>query len=666
MQNNYDDSSIRSLKGAERVRERVNVMFGSNNLTGAFHTIKEIVGNALDECRAGFGDVIDVIWHKDDSISVRDYGRGVPLGWNEAEKRYNWDLVFNELYAGGKYDSDSDVYKYSIGLNGLGAASVQYTSEWFRVTSYNGGKKSVMNFKKGNPVGELQVDTADSSERGTLIQWKIDNEVFPDTKFAFKTFKEYCENQAYLSSVTFNLTDEHTGESVVFKGEGLLPYLKMKLGDKIIESFSSTEKKSGVDSKGKAYTAECEVILAITTENNKSEHLFFHNTATMRDPQGVHHQAFAFALRTFFRKIEAERGVKIVESDYKDYISVIVSSYSNITSFYNQTKDAVSDVFTFDIINTAITDILELAVAKGNETITNFIDDVVNASVARQRAKMIEQQERKARRATTMRRKPEKFKDCSERNPSKRELYIVEGDSALGSCKLARDPKFQALIPIRGKILNCLKASIDRILASDIISDLTSTIGTGVDLGKDASVFDIDKLQFDKIIICTDADVDGFQIRVLLYTMFYRLMPELLRTGHVYIAETPLFELETNKGSVFAFTVEEKNELLQSLPKQGYVIKHINRSKGLGENTPEMMRQTTMLPETRKLIPLDIDVKNEIVRELSSILFGNDNKSSRKEFVKELLGTSLSELVETVENLSDEDKQSMEENIDEN
>lgn len=661
MQNNYDDSSIRSLKGAERVRERVNVMFGSNNLTGAFHTIKEIVGNALDECRAGFGDVIDVVWHSDDSISVRDYGRGVPLGWNEAENRYNWDLVFNELYAGGKYDSDSDVYKYSIGLNGLGAASVQYTSEWFQVISYNGGKKSSMRFEKGNPVGELQIEDNTSGEKGTFIRWKIDNEVFPDTKFAFKTFKEYCENQAYLSSITFNLKDEHTGESVVYKGEGLLPYLKLKLGDKIIESFSRTEKKSGTDSKGKAYTAECEVVLAITKENSKSEQLFFHNTATMRDIQGVHQQAFMYALRTFFRKIEAEKGVKIVESDYRDYVSVIVSSYSNITSFYNQTKDAVSDTFTFDIINTAIKEILELEVAKGNETITNFIDDVVNASVARQRAKLIEQQERKAHRATTMRRKPEKFKDCSERNPENRELYIVEGDSALGSCKLARDPKFQALIPIRGKILNCLKASIDRILASDIISDLTSTIGTGVDLGNEGSVFDITKLQFDKIIICTDADVDGFQIRVLLYTMFYRLMPELLRTGHVYIAETPLFELETNKGSVFAFTVEEKNELLKSLPKQGYIIKHINRSKGLGENTPEMMRQTTMLPETRKLIPLNIDVKDEIVRELSSILFGNDNKNSRKEFVRELLGTNLSELVETVENLSDEDKQSMEE-----
>lgn len=659
MPNTYDDNSIRSLKGAERVRERVNVMFGSNNLTGAFHTVKEIVGNALDECRAGFGDRVDVTWHSDGSISVRDYGRGVPLGWNEAENRYNWDLVFNELYAGGKYDTDSDLYKYSIGLNGLGAASVQYTSEWFKVTSYNGGKKSTMNFERGNPVGELLVENNIDNEEGTLIEWKIDSDVFPDTNFLFRTFKEYCENQAHLSNVTFNLTDEHTGETVVYKGEGILPYLKLKLGDKIVETYTGKRSSKGYDSKGKPYSAECEIALAITTENSKSQRMFFHNTATMRDEQGVHQQAYYSALREFFRSIESERGVKINESDYRDYISIIVSSYSSITSFYNQTKDAVSDYFTYELVKELIEDTLDIAKAKNDPTIMSFIDDVVTASIARHRAKMIEQQERKAKRSVS-RKKPEKYKDCSERDPMKRELYIVEGDSALGSCKLARDPKFQALIPIRGKILNCMKASIEKILENDIISDLTATIGTGVDLGNDASIFDIEKLQFDKIIICTDADVDGFQIRVLLYTMFYRLMPELLRTGHVYIAETPLFELETTKGSVFAFTIEEKNELLKTLPAQGIGVRHINRSKGLGENTPAMMRQTTMLPETRKLIKLDIDVKDQIVRELSNILFGNDIHNGRKEFVRELLGTNLGELVDTLDNLTDEEKDSME------
>lgn len=652
---NYDDSSIRSLKGAERVRERVNVMFGSNNIEGAFHTVKEIIGNSLDECRAGFGSEVTVHYYNDGSISVRDFGRGVPLGWNEAENRWNWDLVFNELYAGGKYDDNSTNYKFSIGLNGLGGASVQYTSEYFDVTSYNGGTKSSMHFEKGNPVGELKVEPNTDNEVGTYIKWKIDNDVFPNTDFKSSTFKDYCETQAYLNNITIYYINDNTNENIVYKGGGIESLLKSKLGDKVIEIYREVNSTKGINAQNKSYTAECEIILAITEENTRSTRMFFHNTSTMRDLSGMHQRAFTDAVNAFFKSIAENRGIRIQESDYREYISCIVSSYSSITSFYNQTKDAVSDYFTYEMIYNGVKKIFDVAFAKGNSSLTTLVDNVVVAAQARIRAKQIEQAERKAKKATNSRKKAEKFKDCAEKNPYMRELYIVEGDSALGACKLARDSKFQALIPVQGKILNCLKASIEKILENKIISDLTSTVGTGIDLGE-SNLFDIDNLQFDKIIICTDADVDGFQIRVLLYTMFYRLMPELLRTGHVYIAETPLFELETSKGSIFAYTVEEKDSLLKSLPSQGISVKHINRSKGLGENTPAMMRQTTMMPETRRLIQLNIDIKDEIVRELSTILFGNDYGNNRKEYIKELMGVQLSELIDEIETLTPDDR----------
>lgn len=654
---NYNNDSIKALKGADRVRERVNVMFGSNDITGAFHTVNEILGNSLDECRAGFGDTVIVTYHADKSISIRDYGRGVPLGWNEAEQRYNWDLVFNELYAGGKYD-DADNYKFSVGLNGLGAASVQYTSEVFDVTSYNGGIKSSMHFEKGNPIGELQLEPNANNEVGTFIKWKIDNDVFPDTNFTAKMFEEYCEIQAYLNSITIKFNYETADGSTVervYNGGGIVEFLKMKLGDKVIDILTNSTESSGRTGQGKSYTAKCEIALAITEELSSPKRFFFHNTATMKNPNGQHHLAFSQAVRDFFYGVSSEVGVKIIDSDYHDYISCIVSSYSNITSFYNQTKDAVSDMFLYEIIYTSVKKALDIAYAKGMPVVKEFVDNVVIAANARVKAKMIEQAERKAKKATSSRKKAEKLKDCSSRYPSERELYIVEGDSALGGCKLARDSKFQALIPVQGKILNCLKASVDHILDNKVISDLVGTIGTSIDLGVEgSSMFDIDNLQYDKIIICTDADVDGFQIRVLLYTMFYRLMPELLRTGHVYIAETPLFELCTSRKSYFAYTVAEKDKMLEDLSSRGIKVTHINRSKGLGENTPEMMKETTMSPETRRLVQLNIDTSEKLTRELSDMLFGNDATKMRSEFIKGLLGVNFADLADVMESAPEE------------
>ncbi len=655
--NGYNDESIKQLKGADRVRMRPGVMFGSDNIKGAFHTVKEIVGNSLDEARAGFGNTIKITYHSDKSITVEDNGRGVPMGYNRVEQRFNWDLIYNELYAGGKYETGESEengdkpgnYKFSIGLNGLGAAAVQYTSEFFSVVSVRESKKFTMTFAKGKPVGSLVEEVCKSGVTGTKVRWKIDNEVFPDTKFPFKLFKDYCEGQAHINAVTFVLLDESTGETVEYKGVGILEYLKEQLGDNIIDTLSKSSKSKGSE-MGKNYTAECEIVLAIT-EECKSKQLFFHNTSAMSS--GMHHSAFENAVDSFFKSVGKTHGVTIMAYDYRDYLSAIVSTYSSVTSFANQTKDAVSNNFVYSLVYETVKDVLEEGVIKGKKSITTLVNNVVGAALARKKAKEIEAQERLIRKTTNKRAKAEKYVDCKEANPKRRELFIVEGDSAKGACKNARDGRFQALLPTKGKPLNCLKASLEDILNNKEIQDIIATVGTGVDVDN-SDLFDISRLQFDKIIIATDGDVDGFQIRVLLYTVFYRLMPQLLREGYVYIAETPLFELETSKGSMFAYSVEEKDQMVRDCAYKGIAVRQINRSKGLGENTPDMLWNTTMNPATRRLVQLDIDIRDQVVRDITDMLFGVDSGNGRKEFIFDVLESGLKELVEAVESLDTE------------
>ena len=636
--NSYNDESIRQLKGAERVRKRPGVMFGSDDIKGAFHTFKEILGNSLDEARDGYGSLIEVVYKEDGGISVRDYGRGVPMGWNKAEGRYNWELVFDELYAGGKYDDDGDNYKFSVGLNGLGAAAVQYTSEYFNVISYQEKKVFKKDFKKGYPTNkDLVEEDNKTGQTGTFIEWKVDNEVFPDTAFTFDMFKEYCEGQAHINAVNFKLLDEHTGEEVEYEGKGVEHYLREQLGDKVIDIISKKAESQGIE-RTKKYSCKCEIVLAVTSET-KSKQLFFHNTANMST--GVHIDAVQDAVNGFFKQLGKKNGVTIMPYDYNDYLSVIVSTYSNITSFANQTKDGVSNQFVYFLIKKTVEDILNEAVIMGKDSINTLIQNVVNAALARKKAKEIEIQARQVSKMANARKEPEKLVSCREKDPRKRELFIVEGDSAMTSCKLARDGSFQAIIPVRGKTLNCLKASMESILESQIINDLISAIGTGVDIGGGKELFDIDKLKYNKIIICTDADVDGFQIRVLLYTTFYRLMPQLLRDGYIFVAETPLFEIETSAGIKFAYTIEEKDAIMQECEKNHITVRKVNRSKGLGENDPDMLWNTTMNPETRKLVPLEVDINESMVRDLSNMLFGNDPGNGRKEFIFDMLGTGL-------------------------
>lgn len=656
----YDNLSIKALKGADRVRFRPAVMLGSDDIRGAFHTFNEILGNSLDEARAGYGKRVNAKLYADGSMSIEDFGRGVPMDWNANENCYNWQLVFDELYAGGKYD-DSE-YKFSLGLNGLGATAVQYTSDFMEVVVHRDGKEYAMSFKKGKADGEMSVKNAPDAPTGTYIRWKPDDEVFTSTNITFKMIYDYCESQAHLNEVAIAIEDEaNPANNCEIEGKGLEYYLNMKVGKYITGIYTNADDEerfrsvSGRDSHDKAYTCKLDLVLAVT-EEHAPEYLLFHNTANVHG--GAHYYGIQNALSNFFKRVGSDRGVILQPSDYQGYFSIAVSTFSNITSFANQTKDSVGNDFVQNLVYYALYEKLSLLYAKQDPHIMAVCDSAETMAYARKAAKEAELLARKAKKVTqTKRQTPEKFKDCEETDPKKRELYILEGDSALGSCKDARNAQFQALIPVRGKSLNCLKASYTAILENTEVQDIISVLGVGVEVGESADTFNINKLQFDKIIICTDGDVDGFQIRTLLLTMLFRLVPKLIELGHVYIVETPLFEIiTTQRGSLFAYNVREKDEMLAQLAKEGVRVEKVNRSKGLGENDPEMMALTTMNPETRRLVQLKFDPKDPVVVDTANMLFGEDPSKMRSDFIKSMFGAVTSEMLDTLSALQSEDE----------
>lgn len=643
--NTYDDSSIKQLKGSQRVRLRPAVMLGSDDINGAFHTFVEILGNALDEKRSGYGDIITVTKHLDKSISVEDTGRGVPLGWNENEQEYNWHLIFNELYAGGKYkelqeEDENAEPEYTIGLNGLGSAATQYTSAWMTVQSRREDGIFTKEFVKGDPTeDELRVEPNETGKTGTLVHWKPDDEVFTNTNFPMHRLQSVCESQAYINSCTIVLRDEEKDINYTYEGEGIRSYLEDKLEDiEVYDIFSHESTTKGTEA-GKKYHAKVELVLAITEETSPKQ-FYFHNTGTMVG--GVHTSAFEKAITDFFKQVARENNVRIQTSDYADYLSVVASTYSTVSSFANQTKNSVSNQFVFDLVYHGVTRILTDAVARQRQSITKLINNVVNAAIARQKAKELEKQEREVNKMVSKRSEdPEKFEDCRTKDIESRELYIVEGDSAKESFMSARDAQFQAVLPVKGKPINVLKKSMDKVLSNEEIKAIISAVGTGINISG-ASAFDISKRRFDKIIFLTDADVDGEQIRVLLFNIFYKLMPELLINGMVYVAESPLFELVINdKLSWFAYSVKERNELLEKAKREGVSIKKIERSKGLGSNNPDMMWETTLNPVTRRLTQLKIDPSNPLTASIVDAIFGEDQSGVRQNFVMKLIENEL-------------------------
>ncbi len=642
----YNDDSIVALKGADRVRKRPAVIFGSDGITGCQHSVFEILSNSIDEAREGFGDIITVRRFLDKSVEVEDQGRGIPVDFNQREDRFNWELVFCEMYAGGKYQNNSgENYEFSLGLNGLGTCATQYSSEYMDVEVLRDGFKFELHFEKGENVGDLQKTTFRHRHTGTKIRWKPDLEVFTDIDISLDYYKDVMRKQAVVNSgvkfVLLNETEPGKFEEFVFEyTNGIVDYLMEVCDGKEKTSVHYIEaERQGRDREDKDdYKVKISFAFCMNNDVNVIE--YYHNSSYLEHggaPDRAVRNAFVYAIDKYLKTSGkySKNESKIVFADVQDSLCLISNSFSTMTSYENQTKKAITNKFIQDAMTEFLREQLDIYFIENKMDAEKLAEQVLINKRSRETAE-------KTR--TTMKKKLDvkmdavnrvkKFVDCRSKDVSRREIYIVEGDSALGACKLGRDSEFQAIIPLRGKILNCLKADYDRIFKSDVIVDLLKVLGCGVEFSsknnKDLSSFDINNLRWNKIIICTDADVDGFQIRTLVLTMLYRLTPTLIDEGYVYIAESPLYEINSKNQTFFAFDEREKAEILAKLEGQKYTIQ---RSKGLGENQPEMMWETTMNPETRRLIKVMPD-DVEQTREMFELLLG-DNLAGRKEHIAE-------------------------------
>ena len=638
----YDNSSISSLKGADRVRLRPGVIFGSDGIEGCEHSFFEILSNAIDEAREGYGDIIEIIRHSDDSITVIDRGRGIPLDFNPKENRFNWELVFCELYAGGKYKNNSgENYEFSLGLNGLGSCATQYSSEFMDVTVYRDGYKFSLHFEKGENIGGLQKEKTKYEHTGTIIHWKPDLRVFTDIKIPQEYYQTTLKKQAVVNAgLSFKFHDKTLNETREYCYQnGITDYIKEVNQDKGFTEIQSYETQTrGRDREDKPeYRVKLQVGFCFNNEINLLE--YYHNSSFLEyggAPDKAVKNAFIYEIdkclktRGKYNKDEA----KITFADIQDSVILVSNSFSTETSYENQTKKSITNKFIQEALTEFLKEQLEIYFIENKIESEKILDQVLINKRSRETAEKTRINiKKKLTGSVDIANRVKKFVDCRTKDIGKREIYIVEGDSALGSCKMGRDADFQAVMPVRGKILNCLKAEYDGIFKNEIIVDLLKVLGCGVEIkskhNKDLNTFDLNNLRWNKIIICTDADVDGFQIRTLILAMLYRLTPTLISTGKVYIAESPLFEIAVKDKSYFAYNEKEKQAILSKING-----KHsIQRSKGLGENEPEMMWQTTMNPATRRLIQvLPDDV--ERTEQVFDLLLG-DNLQGRKDFIEE-------------------------------
>lgn len=644
----YTEESISQLKGADRVRKRPAVIFGSDGIDGCQHAVFEILSNSIDEAREGHGDKIIVTRFLDKSIEVQDFGRGIPMDYNENEQRYNWELVFCELYAGGKYNTNSGgSYEYSLGLNGLGLCSTQYASEYMEAEIHKNSTRYMMHFKEGNPDGELVKEPYNKRDTGSRIRWKPDLKVFTDIDIPLSYYQETIKRQAVVNAgVRFILKDQIAGNSFetyeYLYEDGIVDYIKEFATEE--ETFSSvqfwqTERKGRDRADKPEYKVKINAALCFSNKKQLKE--YYHNSSSLEHggaPEKAVRSAFVSQIDAYLKANSKylKTDSKINFQDIEDCLILVVSSFSTQTSYENQTKKAITNKFIQEAMTEFFRHQLEVyfienpleAEKIGNQILINMRSRI-KAETTRLNIKKTLQT------GNDLTSRVEKFVDCRSKDVNEREIFIVEGDSALGACKQARDSAFQAIIPVRGKILNCLKAEYTKIFKNDIITDLVKVLGCGVEVtgkaNKELSSFNLENLRWSKVIICTDADVDGFQIRTLILTMIYRLMPTLIREGKVFIAESPLYEINSKDETWFCYTEKEKQEALSEIGDRKYTVQ---RSKGLGENEADMMWLTTMNPKTRRLIKVEPDYSPEAVADKFDLLLG-DNLQGRKDHIAE-------------------------------
>ena len=648
----YDNESISSLKGADRVRKRPGVIFGSDGLEGCEHAVFEILSNAIDEARGGHGKLITVTRFADRSIQVEDQGRGCPVDWNEKEGRYNWELVFCELYAGGKYDNEnSENYEFSLGLNGLGSCATQYASRYMDVTVWRDGKEYRLHFERGEIAGKLEVSeqTGNKKRTGTTIRWLPDLDVFTDIDIPVDYYRDVMRRQAVVNAgVTFRLKNEtaagkYETEEFVYE-HGIEDYIRELAGlDALTEPVYWEAERRGRDRPDKPeYKVKLSVALCFSNKTALCE--YYHNSSFLEhggSPEKATRSALVSAIDKYLRDNNkyTKGEAKITFPDVQDCLVLVSNSFSTQTSYENQTKKAITNKFIQEAMTEFLRSRLEIYFIENREAAEKIAAQVLINKRSRETAERTRiNQKKKLTEKIDIANRVQKFVDCRTKDVERREIYIVEGDSALGACKQSRDAEFQGLMPVRGKILNCLKADYPRIFKSDVITDLMKVLGCGVEVSgkmvKDLNQFDLNNLRWSKVVICTDGDVDGFQIRTLILTMLYRLCPTLIREGYVYIAETPLFEItckeKSGEKTWFAYSEKEKADILKKL--EGKKV-NVQRSKGLGENDPEMMWMTTMSPETRRLIRVLPEDAEETARVFDLLL--GDNLSGRKDYIAE-------------------------------
>ncbi len=637
----YGNESISQLKGEDRVRKRPAVIFGSDGLEGCEHAVFEILSNAIDEARAGNGNIITLTRYLDKSIECEDFGRGCPVDWNPVEQRYNWELVFCELYAGGKYkNNDGGDYEYSLGLNGLGSCATQYASEYMDVTVRRDGKKYTLHFEKGRIAGEMKVEPTDRKKTGTDIRWRPDLEVFTDIDIPVEYYRETLRRQAVVNAgVTFRLRNEVAQgkfETQDFLYEnGILDYVQEIAGEEVLSAphFISAERRGRDRADKDEYKVKLSAAFCFSVKVNLIE--YYHNSSWLEHggaPEKAVRSAFVSAVDAYIKKVGKyqKNESKITFQDVADCLVLVTNCFSTQTSYENQTKKAITNRFIQEAMTEFFREQLEIYFIEHKAEADRVADQVLINKRSREQAESARLNiKKKLTGSMDISNRVQKFVDCRSRDVSRREIYIVEGDSALGACKLSRDAEFQGIMPVRGKILNCLKADYGRIFKSDVITDLVKVLGCGVETSKhvkELPPFELDNLRWSKVIICTDADVDGFQIRTLILTMLYRLTPTLIREGYVYIAESPLYEIESGGKTWFAYSEREKAKILEEI---GTNRASINRSKGLGENDPDMRWLTTMNPDTRRLIrvmPEDV----ERTAQVFDLLLGDDLQGRKR------------------------------------
>ena len=638
----YGNDSISSLKGADRVRKRPAVIFGSDGVEGCAHSIFEILSNSIDEAREGYGEKILLTRFADGSIQVEDFGRGIPVDYNPKEQRYNWELVFCEMYAGGKYSAGEDNYEYSLGLNGLGLCATQYASEWMTADIYRDGFHYHLDFKQGEPAGEMIKEPFKGRRTGSVIRWKPDTQVFTDVNVPTEYFTDTMKRQAVVNAGLDLIFVDQTGpekQTTEFRYEkGIEDYVNETVGlDYITPTRYCESTATGRDREDQPdYRVKMSAAFCFSNKVQMLE--YYHNSSWLEhggSPDRAVRTAFVNQIDNFLKTkgLYKKNESKITFADVQDCLVYVSSTFSTRTSYENQTKKAITNKFVAQAMTEFLKHNLEVYFLENPEEAQKICQQVLINKQSREHAEKTRQSIKKTMTSQIdIANRVQKFVDCRTKDVSRRELYIVEGDSAMGAVKTSRDSEFQGIMPVRGKILNCLKADYDRIFKSDVITDLIKVLGCGVELGgkakKDLATFNLENLRWNKVVICTDADVDGYQIRTLILTMLYRLTPTLINEGYVYIAESPLYEINTKNKTYFAYTEPEKANILSRIGKEKYTIQ---RSKGLGENDPEMMWLTTMNPESRRLIKVNPeDVEHTAA--VFDLLLG-DNLAGRKKHI---------------------------------